>query len=94
MTTMRRVLSQRTLRSAPRREFGRLIRVTGYRGDENAIGYLVAVSDAAKAIELLRSKLGASTDQLEDGGPVSGDLIKALGILPGEFIRTDDVGTA
>jgi hypothetical protein len=60
----------------------------------NATGYVVAVADPAEAIDLLKARLGASSDQLEDGGRVSGSLIEALGVLPGEFIRADDIGSA
>ena len=68
---------------------GRLIRKSAYRGDTNASSYIVALSDTAEAIALIKSKVGNLGDDIEDMGRVSGPLIRALKLLDGDFVRFD-----
>jgi hypothetical protein len=71
-------------------ERGRFIRVGKYRGDPNAVAYIVALADPAMAIDLIKKKLGTPGDEFEDLGRVSHDLLKALHLLPGDFTRADN----
>lgn len=66
---------------------GRLIRVSKYHGDPKAVAYIVAISEAARAIELIRSKVAQSGDKIEDLGRVSDALLLAMKIGPGNFVR-------
>jgi hypothetical protein len=70
-------------------DFGRLIRTSDNRGTRKAVAYIVALSDATQAIELIRSKVGAPDDTVEDMGRVSEELLKALRLRPGGFVRAD-----
>jgi hypothetical protein len=70
--------------------FGRLVRASRYPGAPTAVAYIVAVPDSAEAIDVIRRKVGAIDDEIEDLGRVSGALLMALGLLPGEFIRAGD----
>lgn len=45
---------------------GRLIRVKKLQGPEKSVGYVVALADSAKAIELIRPKVADPADQIED----------------------------
>jgi hypothetical protein len=71
-------------------ERGRLIRVGKYRGDPNAVSYIVALLDSAAAIDLIRKEAAGPDDEIVDLGRVSGDLLKALNLLQGDFTRVDD----
>lgn len=71
-------------------ERGRLIRVGKYRGDPNAVAYIVALSDPTLAIDVIRKKVGSPGDEFEDLGRVSGDLLKALNLLSGDYARADN----
>jgi hypothetical protein len=68
---------------------GRLIRVAQYRGDPKAAAYVVAVSDKGTALSLIREKIGQPTDDIEDLGNVSEQLLMALSLAPGSFARID-----
>jgi hypothetical protein len=68
-------------------EDGRLIRVEKYRGDANAVTYIVAIANPTKAIDLIRKKVAA--DDIQDLGRVSAALLKALELSLGEFVRAD-----
>jgi hypothetical protein len=68
---------------------GRLIRVSKYRGDAEAVAYIVAVPDKATAIEIVRSKVASSSYEIEDLGPVSEALINAMSLEPGSFTPMD-----
>ena len=70
---------------------GRLIRVSKYRGDPEAVSYLVAVPDKAEALEIVKANAGRPGDEIEDLGRVSEALIKALSLAPGEFLPVDGV---
>jgi hypothetical protein len=65
--------------------FGRLVRV-GNR-DVGTV-YVVAESDPAKAIEIIRNNVGGPHVELEDLGRVNASLLKALSLQSGQFIRT------
>ncbi len=67
--------------------YGRLIRVSKYRGDLSAIAYIVAIADPAKAIELIRQKVANPGDEIEDLGRVSDALLIAMKLQPGDFVR-------
>ena len=70
-------------------EDGCLIRVGKYRGDANAIIYIVAISNPNKAVNLIRDKTANPVDEVQDLGRVSANLLSALKLLPGESIRAD-----
>jgi hypothetical protein len=64
--------------------FGRLIRV----GDRGARAvYVVAESEPAKAMEIIRNNVAGPHVELEDLGRVNASLLKALALQPGQFIR-------
>jgi hypothetical protein len=67
--------------------YGRLIRVKTRRGDPNATVYVVAETDASKAMDVIRVAGIGQGDDFEDLGRVSDYLIKALAVQPGTFIR-------
>ncbi len=66
---------------------GRLIRVSQYRRDPNAIAYIVAIAESVRAVDLIRSKFGGVGDTIEDLGRVSGALLMALNLESGSFVR-------
>jgi hypothetical protein len=68
--------------------FGRLVRVSGHRGDPAAVIYVVAEAEAAQAIRIVKTKLEQFDGEIEDLGRVSGDLLKALGLNAGEMVKT------
>lgn len=57
---------------------GRLIRVSKYRNDPQAVAYLVAVHDKAEAIDFIREKVASPADEVEDLGRASDALLTAL----------------
>ena len=67
----------------------RLIRKTVHQGDRNPILYIVAVSKADQAVEIIRSKDADNGDAVEDLGRVAGFLVQAFNLAPGEFVRVD-----
>ncbi len=67
--------------------YGRLIRVSKRRGDPNAVAYVVAVPDPAKAIDLIRNEVGTLDDEVDDLGRVSDALLNALNLASGKFRR-------
>jgi hypothetical protein len=70
---------------------GRLLRVSKYRGDPNAIAYIVAIPESAKAIEAVRQKVGTVGGEFEDVARVSDALLQAFNISPGEFVCADEL---
>ena len=66
---------------------GRLIRV---KCDSTAVTYIVALPDPTAAIDLIRTKVGGSDDQVRDVARVSDHLLKYLHLQSGEFMRADD----
>jgi hypothetical protein len=67
----------------------RLIRKTVHHGNRSPILYIVAVSKADQAVEIIRSKAANLDDDVEDLGRVTGFLVQAFNLAPGEFIRVD-----
>ena len=68
-------------------DFGRLIRVSKCRGDRGGIAYIIAVSDPAKAIALIRTEVADPGDDVQDLGRVSDALIATLQLGPGQYKR-------
>jgi hypothetical protein len=67
----------------------RLIRKTARVGGRGPILYIVAVSKADQAVQIIRSKAADHGDEVEDLGRVAGFLVQAFNLAPGEFIRVD-----
>jgi hypothetical protein len=67
---------------------GRLIRVGKQRNDPNGAVYVVAERDAGRAIDIIRRKAAATSDEIEDLGRVRDELLTALSLKSGEFIET------
>ena len=63
-----------------------LIRKTARQGDRSPTLYIVAVCKADQAVEIIRSKAADNGDEIEDLGRVSGFLVQAFKLAPGEFI--------
>ena len=57
---------------------GRLIRVSKFRNDPEAVVYVVAHYDTAKAIALIREQASAPGDEVEDLGRVTDNLLTVL----------------
>jgi hypothetical protein len=74
--------------------WGRLIRVGKYRGDREAVSYIVAAAEGGDAIKRVQNELGVIGYTFEDLGRVSEALLKALKLVPGAFVRADDAGRA
>jgi hypothetical protein len=68
-------------------KFGRLIKVGRFRGDPEAVIYVVAEADPVAAMDLVRVKAEAAHD-LEDLGRVTSALLEALNLPPGGMART------
>jgi hypothetical protein len=68
---------------------GRLVRKSQFRGDRQAMLYIVAVSNAEQAIEIIRTKAAGPNEHVEDLGRVTGFLVQAFHLGRGEFIRID-----
>jgi hypothetical protein len=66
----------------------RLVRKTA-AGDRRPTLYIVAVSKADQAVEIIRSKAADSGDEVEDLGRVGGLLVQGFNLASGEFIRVD-----
>lgn len=67
----------------------RLIRKTERGGDRSLTLYIVAVTKADQAVEIIRSNAADNGDEVEDLGRVAGLLVKAFNLAPGEFVRVD-----
>ncbi len=67
----------------------RLIRKTAHYGDRNPTLYIVAVTKADQAVDIIRNKAADAADAVEDLGRVAGSLVQAFNLAPGEFIRVD-----
>lgn len=68
-------------------DHGRLIRVRKQNGDSGAGAYIVALPDSGKAIALIKNKVAAHGDTVEDLGRVSDALLIAMKLQPGSFTR-------
>jgi len=66
-----------------------LVRVRALQVERRIVGYVVAVKEADKAVGLVRTSVVDSQSVVEDVGRVSGELLKALGLVNGQFVRTD-----
>jgi len=66
---------------------GRLIRVQAYRGDPEGVIYAVAEPTIAKAIDILKTALPQPSDEYEDLGQVTDNLLNVLSLKPGTFTR-------
>jgi hypothetical protein len=66
--------------------FGRLIRVRSV-ADPEGILYVVAEHDPEKAIGILKDDMGRRGYEMEDLGRVTGRLLDALKLKPGEFTK-------
>ena len=78
---------QESAARAPDTQRGRLIRVSAYRGDPHSFVYVVAVSNAAGAIALVRTELDHPSFEFEDLGPVAEALLSALSLEAGQVVR-------
>jgi hypothetical protein len=67
---------------------GRLIRKSAYRGSKTT-AYIVAIDDAAAAIDLIKQNVADLGDAIDDLGRVSDGLLLALGLAAGSFVRLD-----
>jgi hypothetical protein len=68
--------------------FGRMIRIKNRRGDPDAVVYVVAEPDPAKAAAILTAAGAGQGDDIEDLGRVTDTLLGALALQPGQFVRT------
>jgi hypothetical protein len=68
---------------------GRLIRKSAYRGDSKSTAYIVAIDDAAAAIELIKQNVADPGDDIDDLGRVSDGLLLTLKLPAGSFVRLD-----
>lgn len=68
---------------------GRLIRIRKFAGDPSAVAYIVALTDPDAALLLIKTRVAAITDEVEDLGRVSEALLAALELNAGEFTRVD-----
>lgn len=66
---------------------GRLIRVSKFAGDTASVSYVVAEPDKARAMAIIRTKIGNPEYVFEDLGRVSAALLNAMKIEPGDFVR-------
>jgi hypothetical protein len=64
---------------------GRLVRIGRYIGDPYAALYVVACAEAAVATGVIRGKVGALGDEVEDLGSVTDELVGALNLKPGQY---------
>ena len=67
----------------------RLVRKTIRQGGRSQTLYIVAVSKADQAVEIIKSKAADAGDEVEDLGRVAGFLVQGFNLAPGEFIRVD-----
>jgi heptaprenylglyceryl phosphate synthase len=70
---------------------GSLVRVTtpSSGGEVVTIAYVVSEQDADRAVNIIKSKIARHTDEVMAVSRVSEELLKALGVAPGEFTRAD-----
>ena len=68
---------------------GRLIRKSAYRGNSKSTAYIVAVDEAAEAIDLIKQKVAEPGDDIEDLGLVTDGLLQTLNLPAGSFAILD-----
>ena len=66
-------------------EYGRIVRIVRSHGEVET--YVVAESDKAKAVAKLAARAATKLDRVEAIGRASADLLKAMGLAPGEFSK-------
>jgi hypothetical protein len=66
---------------------GRCFKVGLHRGDPDAAVYFVAESDPTQALRILRAELPNDGLDFDDRGAVTGHLIGALDLKPGQYCR-------
>jgi hypothetical protein len=69
--------------------FGRLVRVSRFRGDPDDLAYIVAIANPADAMDVIRTKIAEPGYMIEDLGRVSDALLRSLNLSSGEFVRAD-----
>ena len=69
--------------------FGRLVRVSRFRGDRHAAAYIVAIANPDDAMDIIRTKIAEPGYMIEDLGRVSDALLRSLNLSSGEFVRAD-----
>jgi hypothetical protein len=74
--------------------FGRLVRVSRFRGDRDTVAYIVAIANPDDAMEIIRTKIAEPGYMIEDYviedlGRVSDALLRSLNLSSGEFVRAD-----
>jgi hypothetical protein len=73
-------------------QFGRLIKVvtpTVAGAEPREQVYVVAEQDSAVAITIIRQRIAGAADHVEAVGRASEQLLRALGLAPGQFTRAD-----
>ena len=65
---------------------GRLIRKSAYRGNSKSTAYIVAVDDAAQAVDLIKQNVAELGDVIEDLGRVSDGLLRVLSLPASSFV--------
>jgi hypothetical protein len=68
--------------------FGRLVRVSRFKGQPDPTIYVVAEEDPDKALAIVKERLANHDFQYEDVGRVSQQLVDALNLKPGEIAKT------
>jgi hypothetical protein len=53
------------------------------------IAYVVSEQDAGRAINIIKSKIAPRVEEVVFVSRVSEELLKALGVQPGDFTRAD-----
>jgi hypothetical protein len=67
---------------------GRLIRKTAQQGGSATL-YIVAASKADQAVQIIKSRMANPADTIEDLAPVSGFLVQAFNLAPGDYVRIE-----
>ena len=62
--------------------------MANWRGDPEAVIYVVAEADPSKAMEIIKFGVAGLNVELEDLGRVTDNLLNALALEPGKFTRT------
>ena len=60
-----------------------MVRVDGRSG----VTYVVAEADSAQALRIVKTKLECFDTEIEDLGRVTGELLRALHLNPGDMIK-------
>jgi hypothetical protein len=70
---------------------GSLVKVTtsSSGGDVVTIAYVVSEQDPDRAVEIIKSKIARQTDEVIAVSRISEELLRALGVASGEFMRAD-----